>query len=92
MVPRHEPFALRWLIIASVYRLREISSILILLYPRNMETTTSDQLQCCECEGVLLPDRPIPLKNESWVLRYVSIDCKSRSYAVPMGSAVRMYP
>jgi hypothetical protein len=59
---------------------------------QNMEISKIDPLQCCECEGVLLPDRPIPLKNESWVLRYVCIDCKSRSYAVKDGSAVRMYP
>jgi hypothetical protein len=59
---------------------------------QNMEISKIDPLQCCECEGVLLPDRPIPLKNESWVLRYVCIDCKSRSYAVKDGSAIRMYP
>ena len=58
---------------------------------QNMETTKSDPLKCCECEGVLLPDRAIPLK-ETWVLRYVCIDCKGRSYAVKMGPAVRMYP
>src|SRR5687768_10056293 len=58
---------------------------------RHMETTQSDPLKCCECEGVLLPDRAIPLK-ETWVLRYVCIDCKGRSYAVKMGPSVRMYP
>lgn len=58
---------------------------------RHMETTQSDPLKCCECEGVLLPDRAIPLK-ETWVLRYVCINCKGRSYAVKMGPSVRMYP
>jgi hypothetical protein len=80
-------------LIASIYRLRGIYSNLIPRYPRkNMDISKIDPLQCCECEGVLLPDRPIPLKNESWVLRYVCIDCKSRSYAVKDGAAVRMYP
>ena len=59
---------------------------------QNMETGTSNPLECYECKGVLLPDRAMRLQNGGCVLRYVCISCRSRSYAVCIGSAVRVYP
>ena len=57
-----------------------------------METENSNPLECYECKGVLLPDQAMRLENGGCVLRYVCISCNSRSYAVIIGSAVRVYP
>ena len=57
-----------------------------------MEPGTSNPLECYECKGVLLPDQAMRLQNGGCVLRYVCISCRSRSYAVCIGSAVRVYP
>ena len=59
---------------------------------QDMETEQSNPLQCYACEGVLLPERAIRLLNGVCVLRYFCMGCGSRSYAVQMGSAVRVYP
>ena len=67
--------------------------MLFFRYPRkNMETKKIDPLCCLECEGALLPERVIRLQNGTCVLRYVCIGCRSRSYAMKVGSAVHMYP
>lgn len=57
-----------------------------------METEDSNPLECYECKGVLLPDRAMRLQNGGCVLRYICMGCHSRSYAVSIGSAVRVYP
>lgn len=57
-----------------------------------METEQSDPFACYECTGVLVPERAIRLENDICVLRYICIDCHSRSYGVKTGSRIRMYP
>ena len=57
-----------------------------------MARETNDVLNCHECKGVLLPERAVRLENGGDVLRYVCQDCHSRSYAVTIGSEVRVYP
>ena len=57
-----------------------------------MGTEIRQPLKCYECKGVLLPERAVRLENGGDVLRYVCQDCHSRSYAVTIGSVVRVYP
>jgi hypothetical protein len=57
-----------------------------------METEDNNPLECYECKGVLLPDRAMRLQNGGCVLRYICMGCHSRSYAVSIGSTVRVYP
>jgi hypothetical protein len=57
-----------------------------------MGTDISQPLKCSECKGVLLAERAVRLENGGDVLRYVCQDCHSRSYAVSIGSVVRVYP
>jgi hypothetical protein len=57
-----------------------------------METENNNPLECCECKGVLLPERAMRLENGGCVVRYACIGCHSRAYAVNIGSVVRVYP
>ena len=57
-----------------------------------METPKSNPLQCCECEGVLLPERAIPLNSGIWVLRYSALVVNANSFSVKNELAVRIYP
>jgi len=42
-------------------------------------------LQCRKCEGAVLPDRALRLRNGVWVLRYLCIYCGSHWQAVRRG-------
>ncbi len=39
-------------------------------------------LQCRKCKKTVLPDQPVCLRKEVWVLRYICIYCSSRWHAV----------
>ena len=57
-----------------------------------MVAINSDPLKCYECKGLLLPERAVRLENGGGVMRYLCQCCQSRSYAVTIGSVVRVYP
>ena len=42
-------------------------------------------LQCRKCNGAVLPDQAVCLRNAVWVLRYLCIYCESRWLAVKAG-------
>ena len=80
------------MIYCRIPQTRDLLDVAFQILSQKMEPEKSNPLECYECKGVLLPDRAMRLQNGGCVLRYVCVSCRSRSYAVSIGSVVRVYP